>query len=307
MTSDRGPVVVGTDGSDCSRVAVRWAGDEARRRGRPLRIVSAAPWPLVLPDVGGNLVAVAPPEREAAARRIVETAAEEVSAAFQGLDVSVEVFLSTHPVAALVEESQRADLLVIGSRGRGGFGGMLLGSTSTAVAARAACPVVVIREGLAAPEEARPARGIVVGVDGSPVSSAAIGFALMEASLRHVPLTAVRVWSRVWGPRPAYVPPHYDWSLVEKEEAELLAETLAGWREQFPDVEVVPKVVEGHAGEALVEESAGADLLVVGTRGRGGFASLLLGSVSHAVLQHAACPVAVVPARAAPVPDERGG
>ena len=289
----RDAVVAGTDGSACSRAALDWAADDARRRRRPLHVVCATPWPLQVHETLGH-AAVPGREPDAVAHQVVDDAQRRVAALAPEVEVTTEVRPGVHPVDALLRTARRAAVLVVGSHGRGGFAGMLLGSTSGAVAAHSACPVVVVREVLAVPS----ARGgVVVGVDGSAASTAAIGFALAEASLRDAPLTALHVWSRVWGPRPDHIPPGYDWSVIEQEERALLSESMAGWQEQHPEVPIAQRVVEAHVAQTLVEESDGGDLLVVGTRGLGGFRSLLLGSVSHAVLRHAGCPVAVVPAR----------
>ncbi|QJY48899.1 universal stress protein [Pseudonocardia broussonetiae] len=279
------PVVVGVDGSGAARCAVGWAAAEASRRGAPLRLVTAFAWAsdhvVGHPGLGERYR----DEMEAVARR--DLAAAEGSAAAADVPVSTELRVG-FPIGTLADEARHAQLLVVGSRGRGGVAGLLLGSVSAALAGHAACPVVVVRE------EALGAAGgpVLVGVDGSPDSEAATAFAFEAAAARGVPLVAVHSWTDL-----AFDPvaaPLMDWDAVEQSERAVLAERLAGWREKFPEVVVEREVVRDLPTHALVERSAAAQLLVVGSRGRGGAASLLLGSVSHGVLHRGRCPVAVV-------------
>jgi nucleotide-binding universal stress UspA family protein len=173
----------------------------------------------------------------------------------------------------------------------GGFSGLLLGSVGVAVTAHAHCPVVVVRGHL----PAQTSLPIWVGVDGSPESDLAAGFAFDEAARRGVPVAAIHAWEPPPAPRRNTVPPlSYDAALIEVAERQLLDEDLASWRDKYPKVAVTTTVVPGQPGQALVEVSRHAQLVVVGSRGRGGFRGLLLGSVSQQLLHHAACPVAVV-------------
>jgi nucleotide-binding universal stress UspA family protein len=179
---------------------------------------------------------------------------------------------------------------VLGSRGLGGFSGLVIGSTAVAVAGHAHAPVVVIRA------DEPPADGpVVVGVDGTPVGEAAIAFAFAQASARGVDLVAVHAWTDLVV-EAAYVggAAALDFAPLEEQAAETLAERLAGWQEKYPDVHVVREVVRERAARALLRNSEHAQLVVVGTRGRGGFRGLVLGSTSQHLLQHARCPVAVV-------------
>ena len=210
----------------------------------------------------------------------------------EGLDVEQQLIVG-FPIPVLTAESERAQLVVIGDRGLGGVTGLLLGSVATALAAHAESPVVVVRGD---DEDPDPSAPIVVGVDGSPVSEAALAFAFDAAAARGVPLVAVHTWWDV-SVDPAMAP-LLDWDAIERDERRLLAERLAGWGEKYPDVRVQRVVLRDRPAHALVEQSRGAQLVVVGSRGRGGFTGLLLGSVSHAVLQRAQCPVAVVRPRA---------
>jgi nucleotide-binding universal stress UspA family protein len=227
-------------------------------------------------------------EARAAARHCLRDgvkAAQEV-----GPELVVEPVLELKPgIDLLADESEKADMVVVGSRGRGGFAELVVGSTAVALTARAHCPVIVVRgkETVDGP--------IVVGVDGSPASEAALAFAYDMAARRKAELVAVHVWSdvvSVWG---GSVPiPDLDWDAVATDERIVLSERLAGWRERYPDTAVRQVVHEDRPAQRLITEAEGAQLLVVGSLGRGALANALLGSVSHALLHHAPCPVAIV-------------
>jgi nucleotide-binding universal stress UspA family protein len=221
----------------------------------------------------------------AAARAVAE-------AAVPGLGVEVELTVAPS-VPALVAESRGADLLVLGSLGLGGFAGLLLGSTSVELAGRAACPVVVVR-GRAADEP--PVDGaIVVGVDGTPVGEAAIAFAFAEASACGAELVAVHAWTDLVL-ETAFLggAAVLDFTPLAEQAEEVLGERLAGWQEKYPDVPVTRVVVRERPTDALLRHAEHAQLIVVGSRGRGGFRGLLLGSTSQHLLRHAPCPVVVV-------------
>lgn len=286
----RRAVVAGVDGSECSLQAVRWAAAEAARRLVPLRLVAAHAWPSggLIGDPGLGV------DHRAVMRDVVlghlAAAAGAARQVASGLEVE-QAEVAGYPESILPAESAHAEMVVLGSRGLGGFTGLLIGSVAVAVTAHAACPVVVVRgpePDLTAPR----AEPVVVGVDGSPVSEAAVAFAFEEASLRRVPLVAVHVWrDRLLD---AAVAPLLDWDAIESDERQVLAERLAGWSEKYPDVAVRRLVAYDRPARALVEESGRAQLVVVGSRGRGGLHGMLLGSVSQALLHHAHCPVAVV-------------
>lgn len=181
---------------------------------------------------------------------------------------------------------------VLGSRGRGGFS-RLLGSTSLRVAERAPCGVVVIR---LAGEDAPPgssAGRVVVGIDESSRSEPAIDFAFEQADSRGIGVTAVLTWL---GPDiDSTVSPAHEWEQAAQDEQALLSERLlSGRRDEYPDVDIVEKTVRGDLTAPLVDESPGAELLVVGSHGRGSLGRMVLGSVSQALLHQAHCPVAVV-------------
>lgn len=295
MTDSDTPVVVGVDGSDDSLLAVDWAAPEALLRQRPLRVVNAFIWPLMgVPYAGAPVEETYGYVRDEALRA-VHKAVARARAAAPGVEVSGQL-VDGPAKPALVAESRRANLLVVGNQGVGAFASLMAGSVGVALAARAACTVVIVRP-------TRPGTGpsqgrVVVGVDGSPPAEHALEFAFDEASRRHVGLTVVHAWVA-----PPSIAPTRTIGLVEQAEeineieTRLLAEQVARWTEKYPDVDVAQKVVHDNAANALVSESLGAELLAVGSRGRGGFTGLLLGSVSQAAIHHAACPVAVVRTR----------
>ncbi|WP_200210089.1 universal stress protein [Micromonospora coerulea] len=289
MTDRSGaPVVVGVDGSPTALDAVRVAAREAAARHRPLRVVHAFIWPLYAASHGP--VPAAPPDAglRQEAEKLVREAVDEAR------KVSAELAVTGHVVdgaaaPVLVRESRDGALLVLGHRGLGGFADLLVGSVAVHLSARADCPVLVVRG------EPRADGPVVVGVDGSALSDEAIGFAFAEAAQRGTSLVAVHAWRY---PRPAgpgdIVPLVYDAEELAAEEERVLAESLAGWTERYPEVPVRHRLVAATPARALVEESTNAQLTVVGAHGRGAFRGLLLGSVSHAVLHHARSPLAIV-------------
>jgi len=286
------PIVVGIDGSAASLTAVDLAIQEAVLRRRPLRLVHALfrPYPQIP-------VAPAPywpsqGELQQQAERFLAEAYARAHAAARDLKIDGEV-VSGAAAPVLLDAAHTAELVVVGDRGVGGFPGLRLGSVAGQLAAHAACPVLVAHGG---GDSGGP---VLLGVDGSPASDPAVGFAFEEAALRGAPLLALHGWTGPVSTGPGdMLPLAYDMAVVEAEETRLLAEAVAGWREKYPDVEVRRLLVRRHARGALIDAAARAQLAVVGTRGHGGFIGLLLGSVSQAVLHHAASPVVVVPHRA---------
>jgi nucleotide-binding universal stress UspA family protein len=205
---------------------------------------------------------------------------------YPGLETTTCVRMSS-PTVLLLEQSRGAELLVVGARGDGGFLGLTVGSVGAQVTAHARCPVLVVRPA------AHPGGPVVVGVDGSAGSERAIGFAFEQAAAREVDLVALH----------AYLPWTYETHETEDPPSDLMhdddaqrvvSESIAGWADKYPDVGVDLRVEREQPTTALVEASARAQLLVVGSRGLGGFRGLLIGSVSRTVLHHAACTVAVV-------------
>jgi nucleotide-binding universal stress UspA family protein len=252
MTTPQGSIVVGVEGSADSDRAVEWAARAAARLDATLHIVCALN-EITAAEEADRILAAA--RTLAAQIGVTEISAEQVDAA---------------PAPALIAASGSAQLVVVGARGHGALGGIVIGSVSQHVSRHAACPVVVVRE----PADPRANR-IVVGLDGSPESDKALGFAFDAASRAGAPLVAIHGWRFSSAGR-------------------ALAEQLAGWAEKYPDVEVTREAIPVHPARVLADASEQAALVVVGSRGRGAFAGLLLGSVSQAVLSHARCPVAIV-------------
>lgn len=291
QVSYRGRVVVGFDGSDAARAAVDWAAAEAVLRGRGLTIVHA----LLPPVTTGGLGVGLPPSLDMLddlqAAALAEL--EQVAAPLRTEELVVEGTVRIGaPSSVMLEASEEADLVVIGSRGHGGFRGLLLGSVSAQVAAHAGCPVAVIRH--AAPEGARK---VVVGIDGSPAAEAALAFAFDEASRRGWTVQAVHAWDV-----PAYDllivpngPVPIPLADVADDEIRLTAEVLSGFRDDYPDVDVVESLVRAPAVQALLDASADAAMVVVGTHGHGPAMGALLGSVSNGILHKVATPIVVVP------------
>ncbi|HET6504372.1 MAG TPA: universal stress protein [Amycolatopsis sp.] len=289
-----GPIVVGVDGSPSASNAVRWAAEEAAQRHRMLKLVHALDeYSLRYP-----MKASAPGESDVAGmfsargRRLLGEAREVARQA--SAEVAVETALSERrPAEALRAESAAAGLLVLGSTGIRPLGRALLGSVSIALAAHAKCPVALIRPHAG---EDPPAAGepVVVGVDGSPAGDAALELAFDEASWRQVPLVAVHVWDDAFlAELFEEARSKLDRPAVEQHEHELLGQRLAGWQEKYPDVTVRRLVVRGRPGDELLSVADRAQLLVVGSRGRGGLTGMLLGSTSQAVMSYALCPVVV--------------
>ena len=286
---DQAAIVVGVDGSASAQGALEWAAAEASALHRRLVIVHGVIWPLMRVPLDPSSIGAADILLQATADRILGDAEARAQSLAPDVKVTTEMVVAAAE-PALLREARHAALLVVGSRGLGGFAGLLVGSVGVAVAAHAACPVVVVHP--RRDDDPTPAAGrIVVGVDGSQRSAAAVSFAFQRAARRRVGLTAVRAWTP---PLSAYPDLLVPLDRIEAAEHRQLLESVQADRCAFPEVDVEAKLVCDHPGRALIEESAGAGLVVVGSRGHGGFAGLLLGSVSQAVLEHAGCPVAVV-------------
>jgi nucleotide-binding universal stress UspA family protein len=282
-------IVVAVDGSAASKVAVDWAARDAARRGLSVTLVNVLIPPAVMtfPEVpipSGYLQ-----WQEDSGREILDSASKLVEAATKDHPVEVTTEMVSGPaVATLVNLSKDAQLIVVGCRGRGALARSLLGSVSTGLVHHAHCPVAIIHD--EDPLTSQPSEApVVVGVDGSPASERALGIAFEQASYRGVDLVAVHAWSDTG----VFEFPGIDWSSMQAVGEETLAERLAGWQERYPDVPVRRVVVADRPAHQLVEQSDSGQLVVVGSHGRGGFAGMMLGSVSTAVVHGARMPVIV--------------
>jgi nucleotide-binding universal stress UspA family protein len=287
--SDHQSIVVGIDSSSGTDRVLTWSIHEARTRRLPLRLISAYRWPILSPW-SVRLTGIEDPERAAlrrAADHLIENAVEKARRLAPDVVIDAAV-VDGDPVTVLLAEADSAALLVLGSRRLAAIGSFLLGSVATAVAARASCPVVVLRGPDGNPDEAP---GVVVGVDGSESSQAVLHFAFDFASRHKLTLHPILCWPEDLLAATKWRPPQ-----PAPEQAERwLAETTAGWTEQYPDVAVHASVYRDHPISGLVTASQTQSLLVVGAHGHQSLLDSLLGSVSQGVLHHAHCPVAVVP------------
>lgn len=291
-----GGVVVGVDGSAASKAALVWAMRDAAMHNRPLTLVHVVV--PVVPSAAGSPGEYALPadffrwQEDEAVRVLDEARAVIADSPDEAKPSDVHgVVLHGGAVATLVDLSKDANMIVVGSRGIGAFSRALLGSVSTGLIHHAHCPVAVIHDGVPAVAADAP---VVVGIDGSPASVTATEIAFDEASRRGVNLVAVHAWRDI---TTMYELPGLDAERLEEDARLALSERLSGFDERYPDVEVQRVVVSDKPARQLVEHAKNAQLVVVGSHGRGGFAGMLLGSVSTAVV-HAVKTPAIV-ARAA--------
>ena len=282
-------IIAGVDGSPESDAAVKWAAHDAAIRGLPLTLVhvenpAAATW------AQAAILEESPEEQAAEGCALLASAstiARDAVADKAQIHITGEMLSSSTPVPTLVDHSKDAELIVVGSRGRGALSRSVLGSVSAGLIRHAHCPVALIRHD--DPELPDPAQGpVLVGIDGS-TSDLATAIAFEEASLRRAELIALHAWNDV----DMNAIPGYDWSPTTAKEGHLLAQALAGWQERYPDVSVDKQLVSGRAARALVDASESAQLVVVGSHGSGALAGMLLGSVSNAVVQAVHTPVLV--------------
>ncbi|MCC5671439.1 universal stress protein [Kocuria rhizophila] len=300
MNAPDAEIIVGVDGSEQSLGALHWAAREARRRGAPLRVVTA----YTVPMIGGSTFDVGYAAfDDAAMNRAVEDLVADARRRVAELDVEVRSTVQAgDPSGVLVDLSRDAQLLVLGSRGRGGFIGRLLGSVSTAVPAHAHCPVGIIplqwgteyrvREDVS--RRSAFVDGVTVGSDGSEHASAAMLWAADEAEQLGVPLTVVCAAPSDAGTS-AWLPSPVDFDDLRGEVRAALDACVAWLRSHFPTLEITGELVDGSPIDVLVERSARNQLVVTGTRGRGGFAGMLLGSTSQGVLHNCPSPSMIVP------------
>lgn len=283
-------IVVGYDGSAHSRSALRYAVTQARRRRAPVRIVTAF-------DYHWQRSRFGPPEPVDRVERIVrerfeelvDAAAAEIRGRFPEVTVSGEVRIGS-PGPVLVAAGRDAALIVVGNRGLGGFGGLMLGSVGQYVATHATGQVVVVRGSVDTADGP-----VVVGADASERADHTIGVAFEEAALRGSALVVVRAYElpTAYGVTAMGTVP-FTVDEIQRAEAAALADSVAPWREKYPSVEVETSLLRGTPGRVLVDASATAGLVVVGSHSRGAIVGTLLGSVSLQVLHHADCPVLIV-------------
>ncbi|MBG9243482.1 universal stress protein [Corynebacterium belfantii] len=287
-------VVVAVDGSEASQNAVRWAANTANKRGVPLRLAASYTMPQFLYAEG-----MVPPqelfdELQSETMDVIEAArvvAHEVAP-----DIKIGyVIAEGSPIDMLLDMSSDVTMIVMGSRGLGGLSGMVMGSVSAAVVSHADCPVVVVRSDNHVTETNKYGP-VVVGVDGSDVSQRATEFAFEEAQARGAKLVAIHTWMdmQVQASLAGLAAAQQEWEIIEKEQTTLLKDRLQPLLERFPDVEVEMVITRDRPVRALEDCAHNAQLLVVGSHGRGGFRGMLLGSTSRALLQSAPCPMVVV-------------
>ncbi|WP_030546968.1 universal stress protein [Streptomyces albus] len=290
------PVVAGVDGSDSSLRAVDWAADAAVRHETPLRVLCAT----------GPALGTPVPDLTENAERIRDLAVEHARQRVPSVEVTGEI-VPENAAEALLSAGRNAFTVVVGSRGRGGVTGMLLGSVGLAVAGRADCPVVVVRgepDSGTEPvvlgiqdEDAGEGPSPVPGIEDTAEGRSAAEYAFREAQRRGCELIAVHAWHTPGGgPAPGGTPDEEDMAEQCRARAgKVIDEAVGPARERYPDVVLRRRAVAGSARQALLNAAREASLLVVGAHARHGHFGLQLGLVNHAVLHHSPCPVAVVP------------
>jgi nucleotide-binding universal stress UspA family protein len=279
-------VLVGVDGSEESRRAVRWAADEAVLLGTGLRIVHAWKWPLYRAPMGPDPGSPGDEGFESQAREVLAGAARLAHEVAPHLTVETELAVGD-AAAQLVDYARAASVVVVGNRGLGGFTGLLVGSVGIALSAHAPCPVVVVRGRPAA------AGAVVVGVDATQPDPAVLRTAFEEADRRGAPLVAVHAWTLPLAQVPATDLHEHALEHGERAGRELLARVVTPMSDRYPDVAAETRVGDRSAAAELVDASHEAQLVVVGSRGAGALRGALLGSTAHALIHHADCPVLV--------------
>ncbi|WP_099025914.1 universal stress protein [Mycolicibacterium palauense] len=279
-------ILVGVDGSEYSDAALRWAVREAAMRHEALTVMSVAERADPHSYDTGTIQELRREQHAegdrilAAAQRIVDETLGDRTLR----QVQME-FLFAHPLSTLIDASKDVRMVVVGCRGMGALDRLTLGSVSSGLVRHAHSPVAVIHREHAEPAAHAP---VLLGVDGTTASELATAIAFDEASHRHAPLVAMHAWADALS-----VAGHFNFAADESKGGEVLSERLAGWQEKYPDVSVTPTLVRQDPGPWLVNHSDDAQLVVVGSHGRGGFAGMLLGSVSATVVHAAEVPVIV--------------
>ncbi|MET7423668.1 universal stress protein [Dactylosporangium sp. NPDC005555] len=309
-----GSVVVGVGGAPGSALAVRWAAADAGRRDRRLYLLHAEfDWQqFAYPRQFTGQV-----ENDSYLQQARQVSQQVlVEATEQALEVRPDLRVTNvtalqPAVPALLDAARQAALIVVGSHGVGGFGALLVGSTVTQLAAHADCPVLVVR-GLLPPgsrggRDGPNAGRVVVGIDGSRSGEDALAFGFEQAAACEAGLTVVHVHRHPEAGEPGdTTPPGDDPDDLHHADRCVLAGSLAGWRKRYPGVDTRFETVSGRVSRALIDASAGAQVLAVGAHGRGGLSRLILGSVSRALVHHAICPVAVVHQASRSITASRG-
>ncbi|GAA1731397.1 universal stress protein [Isoptericola hypogeus] len=297
-------VLVGVDGSAASLHALDWAAAYARRTGWGLHVVCSYSLPsFTAASLDGGYAALDDSAIQEGAKAVLAEAQARVAGA--GVPVTATV-ASGDAAGVLVEQSREHALAVVGTRGKGGFTERLLGTVSSALPAHAHCPTVVVPyrgsgSGASTDPDRRDGdvvhevRRIVVGVDGSPSAEVALKHAVAQSQVWGAELVAVAGVPLAGGAGVlAWLPSQIDHEQVLADVKAGLDVTVDRFEAENPGITIKRHVLDGSGAELLTEFSTGADLIVVGSRGRGGFRGLLLGSTSQAVLHHSACPVLVV-------------
>ncbi|MET9182932.1 universal stress protein [Kitasatospora aureofaciens] len=276
----RRPVIVGVDRSEASHWAVRWAADEAAGHHLPLRLLHAQEWPVDrATDVADHPWAIG---LRAAGEAVLETARLLATERHPMLEITSEL-AEGRPVRVLRDAADEATQLVLGVRRVSeAHSALRIGSKGASLAGHLSCPLALVPEpadGLSGPGP------VVVGVDGSPASRAAVGFAFEEASIGGTDVLAVEVRRPTEAGRP---------ELVEESLTDL-SESLAGWQEKYPEVRVRREVLTGSPAPMLATVATHARCLVIGSRGLGGFRGMLFGSTGRALVHRCTVPLVIVP------------
>ncbi|MEU6641549.1 universal stress protein [Saccharomonospora sp. NPDC046836] len=295
IATGNAPILVGVDGSSSALRATEWSARAAVLHHAPLVLLAVVTVPAAYGAGAGVPPGFVDGLEEEGQRRLREAAdaAKRVAGSRHELDLRTEFQIGA-AIPVLRERAKQARMLAVGTRGLGELTGTFVGSVAVALVSYGPCPVVVVRG--RTPGAYPPTEGpVVVGIDGSPLSEAALAVAFEEASLRGARLIAVHAWSDVpvresfgMHTRP------FDWAGIHTAERIVLAERLAGWQERYPDVDVDRVVVQDRPAHSLLHYAEHAQLVVVGSRGRGGFSGMLLGSTSNALVHTAPCPLLIV-------------